>query len=105
MFNKTVMRDRRRWLQLTQAELAERVGVNQQSIHKWESGAAVPRGRNIDRLAEALNVSPAALLPSADVSYLTDPGDTLSAIRGIIASGMAPEEKITMIEKLVEVKR
>ena len=41
---------------LSQAELAERVGVTEVTIHSWETGKRVPRLGNLRRLAEALGV-------------------------------------------------
>jgi DNA-binding transcriptional regulator YiaG len=45
----------RRELQLTQQELAEQLGVRQQTISEWETGAYEPRGasaRLLDIVAE-----------------------------------------------------
>lgn len=39
---------------LSQAELAERIGVSQAAIGQWERGQFVPRGRNINALNEVL---------------------------------------------------
>ena len=49
---------------LTQAEVAERIGVTQQSIAKWESGSAAPRGQHRDAVATllGLNLGGAAVL-------------------------------------------
>ena len=41
---------------LTQFELAAMVGVRPESIHKWETGRAVPYDRNIRKLAEVFGV-------------------------------------------------
>ncbi len=41
---------------LTQFELAGLVGVRPESIHKWETGRAVPYDRNIRKLAEVFGV-------------------------------------------------
>lgn len=42
---------------LTQDELAETIGVSQQSVAKWEGGLAVPRYHHRGALAHALCVS------------------------------------------------
>lgn len=48
---------------LTQAELADKVGVKYSAIHKYEAGLVVNLKRDtIARLASALNVSPSYLL-------------------------------------------
>jgi transcriptional regulator with XRE-family HTH domain len=57
------LRTLRRRRFLTQKELAEKVGVSYQTIQAWEGGKSHPRLRHIPRLAEALGVEPATLLP------------------------------------------
>ncbi|MFJ9536635.1 helix-turn-helix transcriptional regulator [Streptomyces sp. NPDC101225] len=39
---------------LTQAEVADAVGVTPQAVALWESGRRTPRGQLFDRYAEAL---------------------------------------------------
>lgn len=51
------LRDTRRRLGLEQADIATRVGVTQQTVSRWENGEAVPRGRFVLPLANALEVS------------------------------------------------
>ena len=51
---------------LTQAELAEKVGVSESTIAGWEAGRKSPRLRNIRKLAEALRVEP------IEISLTTD---------------------------------
>ena len=48
---------------LTQADLAQRLGVSVPTVQRWEAGA-IPRARQVPRLAEALGVE-AGLLDSA----------------------------------------
>ena len=46
---------------LSQAELAERAGVDVTSIQKWENGAYMPSLSNTVKLADALGVNMDAL--------------------------------------------
>lgn len=39
---------------LTQAEIAELLGVDQAAVSRWESGKRIPRGKTLDRYAELL---------------------------------------------------
>ncbi|MBQ6441504.1 MAG: helix-turn-helix transcriptional regulator [Lachnospiraceae bacterium] len=48
---------RRRHLQLTQAELADKMGVSKSAIAKWETGGGLPDRNNLRKLSEAMNVS------------------------------------------------
>jgi DNA-binding XRE family transcriptional regulator len=41
---------------VTQATLADRLGVTRRTIHAWESGKSEPTGENRDRYAEMLAV-------------------------------------------------
>ncbi len=50
---------------MEQGELAERVGSSQSQISQYETGAQYPRVATQERLAEALNVSPAAFYSPA----------------------------------------
>ena len=42
----------------TQTELAERIGVSRQSIVWWETGRAIPFGKNLIKLARVFGVDP-----------------------------------------------
>lgn len=42
---------------LTQADLADRIGVNRVTILRWEAGQAVPDGWQIRKMAQAFGVS------------------------------------------------
>ena len=47
----------RRAVNLTQEQLAERLGVTRQAVSRWESDAAYPETDKIIRMAKLLNVS------------------------------------------------
>lgn len=47
----------RRLSALTQAELAERIGVSRQAVAKWESGETAPDIQSCDALAALFNVT------------------------------------------------
>ena len=51
---------------LTQAELAEKVGVSVTTISHWETGSKRPRASNIRKLAQALDVSPREILTAIE---------------------------------------
>lgn len=48
--------------ELTQMEIAEKVGVAQPLISRWFSGKCMPRPETIKRIAEALNIEEKELL-------------------------------------------
>ncbi len=51
---------------LTQAELAEKVGVSVTTISHWETGSKRPRASNIRKLAQALDMSPSEILTAIE---------------------------------------
>lgn len=53
----TVIRRQREALQLTQAELAQRIMVSDKTISKWETGKGLPDVTLLEPLAAALNIS------------------------------------------------
>ncbi|QLI80264.1 helix-turn-helix transcriptional regulator [Chitinibacter fontanus] len=53
---------RRLHLQLTQAQIAERLDVNTETISRFERGATLPSLQTLDRLANALNTDLASLV-------------------------------------------
>ena len=48
---------RRKFLRMTQEELAEKIGVSKSAIAKWETERGLPDRDNLGRLAEVMNVS------------------------------------------------
>ena len=47
----------RKELQLSQEEMADKIGVTRQSVSKWETDVSAPDGYNLIALAEVLNTS------------------------------------------------
>lgn len=69
---------------LSQAKLAELVGVEQPTVQRWESGKRLPDLDSLQKLAEVLGVTPGSLLDGdAPVSI----GPTLF-IKGEVAAGV-----------------
>ena len=48
---------RRKHMQLTQEELAEKIGVSKSAVAKWETDGGLPDRDNLRRIAATLNVS------------------------------------------------
>lgn len=48
---------RRKFLRMTQEELAEKIGVSKSAIAKWETERGLPDRDNLGRLAEVMRVS------------------------------------------------
>lgn len=53
---------------LTQAEVAEKLGVNQATVSGWEQGQYKPSAASVARLAEAYGVSEAKILKGIELA-------------------------------------
>lgn len=51
---------------LTQAEVAEKIGVSVTTISHWETGSKRPRVGNIRKLAETLGITPQDVLAAVN---------------------------------------
>ena len=83
-------------MRLTQEAAAERLGVSQRALQRWESGEVFPRGYNVDRIAEGYGVEVADLLRDADDAGAPPVtiGDRLAALE---AQGVRLEEKLDAV--------
>ena len=73
------LRETRLALNLSQAELSQMTGLSERSLYTYEQLGIIPRSRNVKKLAEALNVSPAYLLDEEE----TDPQKSFDSARMI----------------------
>lgn len=48
---------RRKLMGITQAELADRIGVSKSAVAKWETNGGLPDRDNLCRLADVINIS------------------------------------------------
>lgn len=55
------IKQRREALNITQKQLAEKMGVERSTVAKWEAGAAFPAAAKLPKLAEALGCTVADL--------------------------------------------
>lgn len=62
-----MIRKLRRAKDITQSELAERLGVERSTVSKWEKGISVPRGKTLIALADVLECSIDELMRDCEV--------------------------------------
>ena len=71
---------------LSQAQLAERLGFDQSTVSRWELGPRLLVPSVADRLAEVLGVKPKSLLDTRDCAWCgepqSSPSNPLVFIRG-----------------------
>lgn len=70
----------------TQQQLAEKVGVEQPTIQRWEAGKQKPSLDDLDKLAGALGVHPGELF--RDEEFEGDPQATEAAIQHLAAAAI-----------------
>jgi transcriptional regulator with XRE-family HTH domain len=106
LFDRTVGH-RREELGLSQGELAERVGVSQQTISRWESGLAIPQPERVLALAEVLDLDEERLLgyagyiPKPDRSHYWQ--DFHAMYEGIV--NLSDKELILLLDRAWEEHR
>lgn len=85
--------DRRKALAWTQDQLAERVGVDAETVSRFERGATVPSLITLDLLAKALRSRTADLLSASSI----EPTDQAIRISAWI-EGIAPRDREFVVE-------
>lgn len=58
----------RRLQKLTQADLADRIGVTSKTLGHWEHGKYIPKAEDINNIAQALNIPITELLDNSEPS-------------------------------------
>lgn len=85
---------------MTRVELAEKLGISDRSIGVWERNEKQPTLKSINSLAQALNVSPAALVEDRfigqDINY-NDPKEVINQISALYMGGKMDENDLGMI--------
>lgn len=56
----------------SQAQLADQIGVSEDTVKDWESGSSVPAGAKIEAIASALGVEAEYLVPGGEASQAQD---------------------------------
>ncbi len=79
----------RREKQLTQLELAEKMGVTDKAVSKWERNLSCPDVSSIPRLAEILGVSPGELIEAKAAPVKTGGKKSQAVQAALILNGIA----------------
>jgi len=91
--------NRRKYLNLTQEQLADKIHVSKSAVAKWETNGGIPDRDNLCRLAEVLNVNVSALHHIIGNGLLQDidlkiniTGDVIAALESYGYKVIRPEE-------------
>ena len=77
---------RRKYLRLTQEELAGKIGVSKSAVAKWETDGGIPDRDNLGRLAEVINVSIDELHRMTKVADIRDADLNVNITPDVIAT-------------------
>lgn len=83
------IREMRKRAGLTQAEFAEKIGIAQGTVSKWESGKEVPRFESLQRISESLGESLVDLIFDAEHGFKStdDYGGVSAMVVGAVQAG------------------
>lgn len=102
----TVLRQRRQELGLTLAQIADKMGVAEATVQRWESGnIKTVRHEKIGRLAEILGVTPAQLMGwEENIAEPVAPPQSNQNIIRIAGRNGSYEERVLSDEQLSALK-
>lgn len=98
----SVLKKRRKELGLTLAQIADRVGVSEATVQRWESGNIQNiRYGKIDALAEVLGISPIALMgwPEGEESATKNGNGQIDEDEDLIRQFQELEETLSAPQK------
>ena len=78
---------RRKELGLTTEELGRMIGVQRSAITKYEKNRVDLKSRQINQIAEALQINPALLLSDEDIAYNSDDDYIITMYNSLSAAG------------------
>jgi transcriptional regulator with XRE-family HTH domain len=91
LFFKTRLKEIRKLRGLSQLTLAEKVGVEQPTIQRWETASTEPSFEDLDRLAQSLGVPVAYFFPGTSAQFAKPtPAEALEVLQEIV-SALTPE--------------
>jgi putative transcriptional regulator len=90
----------RKQVQLTQVDIAEKLGISQPAYASWERGVKKPTQENLVKIAQVLNVSVDYLVGNSEVKL--DDLDNIEFLFRMNSKGLTDEEKEIFKKELIE---
>ena len=90
----------RKQAQLTQVDVAEKLGISQPAYASWERGIKKPTQENLVKIAQILNVSVDYLVGNSD--YTEDKLDNIELLFRMNSKVLTDEEKEIFKKELIE---
>lgn len=94
------LKELRKQAQLTQVELASKLGIAQSSYADWERGRKKPTQDNLVKIAQILNVSVDYLVGNSEKK--ADELDNIEFLFRMNSKGLTDEEKDIFRKELIE---
>ena len=87
----------RKQAQLTQVDVAEKLGISQPAYASWERGVKKPTQENLVKIAQVLNVSVDYLVGNSEEKL-----DNIELLFRMSSKGLTEEEKEIFRKELIE---
>ncbi|WP_455452989.1 helix-turn-helix domain-containing protein [Streptococcus salivarius] len=94
------LKDLRKQAELTQVDVAGKLGISQQAYASWERGVKKPTQENLVKIAQVLNVSVDYLVGNSEDK--SDELDNIELLFRMNSKGLTDEEKEIFKRELIE---
>ena len=94
------LKDLRKQAELTQVDVAEKLGISQPAYASWERGVKKPTQDNLVKIAQIFNVSVDYLVGNSDEK--TDELDNIELLFRMNSKGLTEAEKAVFKKELIE---
>ena len=94
------LKDLRKQAELTQVDVAEKLGISQPAYASWERGLKKPTQENLVKIAQILNVSVDYLVGNSEEK--ADELDNIELLFRMNSKGLTEEEKDIFRKELIE---
>lgn len=92
----------RKQAQLTQVDVAEKLGISQPAYASWERGIKKPTQENLVKIAQILNVSVDYLVGNSDENLKEDELDNVEFLFRMNSNGLTEEDKKIFKKELID---
>ena len=96
------LKDLRKQAELTQVDVAEKLGISQPAYASWERGVKKPTQDNLVKIAQILNVSIDYLVGNSNEGVKEDKLDNVELLFRMNSKGLTEEEKKIFKKELIE---
>ena len=94
------LKDLRKQAELTQVDVAEKLGISQPAYASWERGVKKPTQENLVKIAQILNVSVDYLVGNSEEK--NDELDSIELLFRMNSKGLTDEEKKVFKKELIK---